>query len=99
LVDVMPNITIQKAENLSAAVRSALESLLGRPLEAAEEISIMALRPHEAPQGHERNELAQQLKRQMDKMSQRAQGASDEELDAILDEGMSSVRPSYRPLK
>lgn len=95
----MADVTVQKAENLTPAVRSALESLLGRPLAAAEEISVMALRSHQAPRGAARNQLAQELKRQMDKMSQRARDASDEELDAILDEGMSSVRPSYRPVK
>ncbi len=95
----MNNVSIQKAENLSAAVKSALESLLGRSLEAGEEVSVMAFRPHEAPQGSVRAQLAQQLRDQMDDMAQRAADASDEELDEILDEGMRSVRPGYRSIK
>ena len=95
----MPDVSIQKAENLAAAVKSALELLLGRSLEADEEISGMVFRPHEAPQGLARSQLAQQLKDQMDVMSERAADASDEELDEILDEGMRSVRPGYRPIK
>ena len=58
----MQNVSIQRAEDLSQAVRSALESLLGRTLEADEEISIMAYRPHEVPQGPMRDQLAQILK-------------------------------------
>ena len=95
----MQNVSIQKAEDLSKTVKSALESLLGRTLEADEEISIMAYRPHEAPQGPVRDQLAQSLTEQMDHMAERVKNASDDELDEILDEGMRSARPDYRPIK
>ena len=94
----MQNVSIQRAEDLSQAVKSALESLLGRTLEADEEISIMAYRPHEAPRGAMRDQLAQSLKEQMDEMAERAKDAPDE-LDEILDEGMRSARPDYRWIK
>ncbi len=95
----MQNISIQKTEDLSTAVRAALESLLGRALEADEEISIMAFRPHEAAQGPVREQLAQHLNEQMDAMAERASDASDDELDEILDDAMRSTRPGYRPVK
>ena len=95
----MQNISIQKTEDLSNAVRSALESLLGRPLEAGEEISIMAFRPHEAPQGPVRDQFAQRLRDQLDAMAERAKDASDDELDEILDDAMRSARPGYRSIK
>lgn len=95
----MQNISIQKTEDLSTAVRAALESLLGRALEADEEISIMAFRPHEAAQGPVREQLAQRLNEQMDAMAERASDASDDELDEILDDAMRSTRPAYRPVK
>ena len=95
----MHNVSIQKAEDLSAAVKSALESLLGRPLEADEEISVMAFRPHEAPQGPVRDQLSQQLDQQMDAMAERAKDASDHELDEILNDAMRSARPGYHPIK
>jgi hypothetical protein len=93
----MQNVSIQKAEDLSAAVKSALESLLGRPLEADEEVSVMAFRPHEAPQGPVRDQLARQLNEQMDAMADRAKEAPDDELDEILDDAMRSARPGYHP--
>jgi hypothetical protein len=95
----MQNISIQKTEDLSAAVRAALESLLGRALEADEEISIMAFRPHEAAQGPVRDQLAHRLNEQMDAMAERASDASDGELDEILDDAMRSTRPGYRPVR
>ena len=95
----MQNVSIQKAEDLSQAVKSALESLLGRALEADEEISIMAYRPHEAPQGPVRDQLAQKPQPTIDEMAERVKDASDDELDEILDEGMRSARPGYRPIK
>ena len=95
----MQNVSIQKAEDLSAAVKSALESLLGRSLEADEEVSVMAFRPHEAPQGPVRDQLAQRLNQQMDAMAGRVKDASDDELDEILDDAMRSARPGYRPIK
>jgi len=95
----MQNVSIQKAEDLSAAVKSALESLLARPLEADEEVSVMAFRPHEAPQGPVRDQLAHRLNEQMDAMADRAKQAPDDELDGILDDAMRSARPSYRSIK
>ena len=80
-------------------MKSALESLLGRALEADEEISIMAYRPHEAPRGPVRDELAQNLNQQIDDMADRVKDAPDDELDEILDEGMRLARPGYRPIK
>ena len=95
----MQNVSIQRAEDLSQAVKSALESLLGRTLEPDEEISIMAYRPHEAPQGFVRDQFAQSLNQQMDEMAERVKDAPDDELDEILDEGMRSARPDYHPIK
>ena len=95
----MQNVSIQKAGDLSAEVKSAVESLLGRRLEADEEISIMAFRSHEAPRGAAREELVERLSGMMDTMAQRTREASNEELDEVLDDAMRSVRPGYRPRK
>jgi len=95
----MQNVTIQKAEDLSADVKSAVELLLGRRLEAGEEISVLAFRSHEAPDAGVRQELGVRLGKMIDALGQRAREASDEELDEILDEAMRSARPSYRRRK
>ena len=95
----MQNVSIQKAEDLSKTVKSALESLLGRTLEADEEISIMVYRPHDLLRDPIRDRLVQSLNEQMNALAGRVKDASDDELDKILDEAMRSARPGYRPIK
>jgi uncharacterized protein (DUF2336 family) len=92
----MQNLSIQKADDLSPAVKSALESLLGRSLEPGEEVSVMAFRPHEAPEPAVRKQLAQRLAKQTDETAERGKEVSEAEQDEILDEAMRSVRPGYR---
>jgi hypothetical protein len=94
----MQNVRIRKAKDLSESVRAALESLLGRTLEADEEISIMVYRPLDLLQDPIRDRLVQGLTEQMNAMTGRVKDASDDELDEILDEGMRSARPGYRTI-
>jgi hypothetical protein len=39
----MQNVSIQKARDLLPAMKSAVEQLLGRPIDADEEISVVAI--------------------------------------------------------
>ena len=95
----MQNVCIRKAEDLSESVKAALESLLGRTLEADEEISIMVYRPLDLLQDPIRDRLVQSFNEQMNALAGRVRDASDDELDEILDEAMRSARPGYRPIK
>jgi hypothetical protein len=95
----MQNVRIRKAEDLSESVKAALESLLGRTLKADEEISVMVYRPHDLLRDPIRDRLVQSLNEQMNALAGRVKDASDDELDEILDEGMRSARPAYRPIK
>ena len=91
----MENVSIHKASDLSPEAKSAIELLLGRAIEADEEISVMALRPHPAPQGPVRQVLARKLESLMDRMADRVKDVPESEVDEILDEAMRSVRPGY----
>lgn len=95
----MQNVSIHKTEDLSVAVKAALESLLGRSLEPDEEISVMAFRPHDAPHGASRDQLGQRLSKQMNAMAERIKDSPDNELDEILDDAMRSARPGYRSIE
>ena len=95
----MQNVRIRKAGDLSESVKPALESLPGGTLEADEEISIMVYRPHDLLRDPIRDRLVQSLNEQMNALTGRVKDASDDELDEILDEGMRSARPGYRPIK
>jgi len=91
----MQNISIQKASQLPEEVKSAVEHLLGRPIDADEEVSVMAFRAHDAPAKRARQKIARNLQAHMDKMTSRVKGVPEKEIDNILDEAMRSVRPGY----
>ena len=92
----MQNISIRKASELPDSVKVAVEALLGRALQAGEEVSVRAFPPHDAPSGKERATLARGLKARMDRTAQPVKGLPDGELEDILDEAMKHVRPAYR---
>lgn len=92
----MEDIAIKRAADLPEAAKSAIESLLGRPLADDEEVSVMALRAHMAPAGPERKAAADRLKAVLGSMAQKAQGVPPEEFEAAVDEAMQRVRPRRR---
>ena len=57
----MQNVSIQKASELSPPLNSAVEQLLGRPIDAAEEVSIVAVPPHQVPPSENRAAVARKL--------------------------------------
>ena len=88
----MANIAIQKADELPTEARRAVEQVLGRALEHEEEVSIMALSPHEAPTGEARQALARQLHDRIAKTAERVRDISAEEQEAAIDEAVNHVR-------
>ena len=88
----MPSSVLHKARELAPDVRQAVESLLGRPLEPEEHISVMAYLPHKAPIGPERAELAHRLKERIDKTAAKLKDVPEAELDELIDEAVDHVR-------
>ena len=83
----------RKVSELSAEQRQAIEALLGRPLGDDEGLSIHASRVvKEAPTGEERVRAYGRLLEHLDKLSRRADGVADEQLDAAIDEACDRVR-------
>lgn len=88
----MENIAIQKADELPSDARRAVEQVLGRALQHDEEVSIMALSPHEAPTGEARQALARQLEDRISKTAERVRDVSAEEQESAIDEAVKHVR-------
>ncbi|HEY7392398.1 MAG TPA: hypothetical protein VH640_28015 [Bryobacteraceae bacterium] len=88
----MPSNVLHKVSDLPPDVRQAVGRLLGRPLEPEEHISVMVYRPHKAPAGRERAELARRLQERIDKTATRLEDVPDTELDALIDEAVDHVR-------
>ena len=66
--------------------------LLGRPLEPEEHVSVLAYRPHAAPQGKDRTELAARLKDRIDQTAARLKDVPESEVDALIDESADHAR-------
>jgi hypothetical protein len=74
-------------KDLSPDQRVAIEGLLGRALHEDEGLNIQPSRVlKEAPIGEERARAYRDYLANCDKIAQRADGISDEELDAAIDE-------------
>ncbi len=92
----MQNISIQKAGQLPPEARRAVERLLGRPLQAEEEVSVMALLPHEAPMGPEKEAIARRLAKRIKTTAERARDVSEEIQEEIINEAVKQVRSRPR---
>ena len=90
----MQNISTQKAHQLPAVVRSAVERLLGRPVASDEEISIVAVPPQQAPPAEDRARLARKLEALLDRRAEKVTDVSGELIDAAIDEAVNRVRHS-----
>ena len=88
----MPSSLLHKASELPPDVRQAVESLLGRPLQPEEHVSVMVHLPHKAPAGPERAELAHRLKERIDRTAAKLKDVPEAELAELIDEAVDHVR-------
>jgi len=92
----MQNVSIQKASELSQNAKSAVEQLLGRRIEADEEISVVAVPPHQARPSENRAAVAQRLEAFLNRRAEKVREVPDQELDAAVDQAVDRVRHSRR---
>ena len=92
----MQDVAIHKAQELPPDARRVVESVLGRTLQENEEVSIMALSPHQAPTGETRQALARQLEERMNKTAELVRDVPDDEQEAAIDEAVHRVRSHPR---
>jgi hypothetical protein len=90
----MQTISIQKASDLSAAARAAVEQLLGRTIAPDEEISIVASPPQQASPSESREAVARRLEAFLDRRAEKVKDISAEDSDAAIEEAIDHVRHS-----
>ena len=88
----MRSSVLHKASELSPEVRQAVETLLGRPLDPEEHVSVMAYLPQKAPTGGTRADLARRLEERMNKTAEKLKDVPEAELDALIEEAVDDVR-------
>jgi len=90
----MQNVSIQKASDLPRGVKSAVEQLLGRPIDADEEVSVVAVPPQQIHPSGNRAAVAQGLEEYLNRRAEKTGDVSDEEIDAAVDEAVDHARHS-----
>jgi hypothetical protein len=88
---------IVKAEELSAAQKSAIEQILGRQIMEAEAISVRAFTA-QVPTESERKAAKEKLIEFLEQPGRPRPEVSDEEFEAAFLEAMRSVRPYFTPV-
>jgi hypothetical protein len=73
-----------------------VEQLLGRPLNADEQISIIAYTP---PSAKDKEAALQEMRELWRRAADKTDDVSEEEWNEIADEAMRSVRPNYRSVR
>jgi hypothetical protein len=92
----MQTAATHKAADLPPDVRSAVEQILGRPVGADEEVSVVAVPPGRMAASESRASVAQQLENLLNRRAAKVEDASDEEIDAAVDEAVDHVRHSRK---
>ncbi len=88
----MHKVSIQKASELPQGVKSALEQLLGRPIDADEEVSVAAVPPQQIPPSSSRAAVAEELEAFLSRRAAKVRDVSDEELDSAVGEAVDHLR-------
>lgn len=90
----MQNVAIQKASDLPRDVKSAVEQLLGRPVGADEEVSVVAVPLQQIHPSGNRAAVAQKLEEFLNRRAEKIRDVSDDEIDAAVDDAVDHARHS-----
>ena len=74
----MQNVSIQKASELPPRVKSAVEQLLGRPIDGDEEVSVAAVPLRQVPPSGNRAAVAQSLEAFLNRRAEKTRDVSDQ---------------------
>lgn len=90
----MQSVSIHKASDLPPHVKSAVEQLLGRSIEADEEVSVVATPPRQPISSADRASIARKLQSFLERRAEKVRAIPDEEMDSAIDEAVAHVRHS-----
>ena len=76
-------------------MKSAVEELLGRPINDDEEVSVISVPPQQIPPLANRAAIAQKLEALLNQRAEKTMQVPGEEIDAAVDEGVDHVRHSH----
>lgn len=87
----MQDVTVRKAGEMPPPLKAAVEQILGRPIAADEEISIVAVPPQQvAPSG--RVAIVENLEALLNRRANKVQDIPEDEIDSLVDEAVHHAR-------
>jgi hypothetical protein len=88
----MSDHSVHKANELPRDERILVERWLGRVLSDDETISVNVYRPHPIPDAGIREALRREIVTQAQEIGARAQNATEDEFDALIDKAFAETR-------
>lgn len=96
---VMSSVIVRKIGELDATGRAWIASLFGNDLPEEQEVTV-ALGPRiRIPSPKDREAARNRLELLLKEMHAQVKDVPPDEMEAVLDDAMKAVRPSYEPLR
>jgi hypothetical protein len=93
----MSEVVSLPVSNIPERDRRSLENLLGHPLAGDQQVCVMVFSPAKVADDATRRAAIERIRRTLDQVDRHrlAQGVSESEFDAAVDEAMDQVRPRH----
>jgi len=88
----MQNVIVQKAGEMPQPLRAAIEQMLGRPIAADEEISIVAVPPQQVAPSAGKAAAVRELEALLNRRATKVDDVPDEEINAAIDDAVFHAR-------
>ena len=92
----MPNVSVQKAGQMPQPLRAAVEEILGRPIDADEEISIVAVPPQQAAPSQGKAAVVEKLEALLNRRAEKVRDIPEDKINAFIDEAVHHARHNRR---
>ena len=88
----MQNVTVQIAGEMSQPLKAAVEQILGRPIAADEEISIVAVPPQQVAPSGGKVAIVEKLEGLLNRRANKVQDIPEDEINSLVDEAVHHAR-------
>jgi hypothetical protein len=92
----VPNVSVQKAGQMSQPLKAAVEEILGRSIDADEEISIVAVPPQQAAPSQGKTAVVEKLEALLNRRAEKVRDIPEDKINAVIDEAVHHSRHNRR---